>query len=105
MDKSVQAHLRLKQFVEENIPVDELMSMGFFGKGKKMLKKTDYKGIAKSVCRYFGYQSIYQYQRINYDPTKMWNKLPDGNTSPEPMKWNPLHVDELELKTLEKHLN
>lgn len=59
MDKA--AKNKLKQFLEDYIPVSELMKAGFFDKGTR---KTDYEKIAEKVCYYFGYKSIYEYKKV-----------------------------------------
>lgn len=51
---------KLKNFIEDNIPVDELREAGFFLKGTR---RKDYEIIAQRVCQYFGFNNIYEYRR------------------------------------------
>lgn len=59
MDKA--ARLKLKQFLEDNIPFKELKQAGVF---PKEIRKTDYEKIAAVICRMFGLKSIYEYGKI-----------------------------------------
>ena len=48
----------LKNFIEEFFDFDELEKVGLF----KGINKTDYKGQAKRLCRFFGLKTIYEYR-------------------------------------------
>ena len=100
--------LRLKQFLENNIPVAELMEVGFIPKGTK---KTDYEKIAARVCEFFGYKSIYEYKKVchgklcdgkNCDRS---NKFCEKYDADNPEYWKKLKVDELDMITKESWLN
>lgn len=70
MDKELE---KLKKFIEENIPFDELKKAGFWPKGTR---KTDYEKIANRVCWYFGFNSIYEYE--SFGPSNM-TEIPEAN--------------------------
>ena len=67
MDKA--AKNKLMQFLENNIPVDDLMKAGFFLKGTR---KNSYEKIAARICWYFSFKNIYEYKKICH------GKLCDG---------------------------
>ena len=52
---------RLKDFLEEHIPFDELKKVGYWPKGTR---RTDYEAIAARVCDRLGLKSIYDYDTI-----------------------------------------
>jgi hypothetical protein len=58
MDKTEKQ--RLKDFIEDHFPFDALKQAGFWPKGTR---RTDYEKIAARVCKFFGYESIYEYAR------------------------------------------
>lgn len=47
----------LKNFMEEFFPFDELQEAGFF----KPEMKGDYQAQADRACRYFGFETVYEY--------------------------------------------
>lgn len=105
---SVAERLRLKQFLENYIPVDELFEVGYFKKGTK---KTDYEKIAARVCEFFGFKSIYEYKKVcngimcdgvNCDGG---NKHCKNHKPDSPLQWKRLQVDELDMITKESWLN
>ncbi|MCC3159659.1 hypothetical protein LJ737_20630 [Hymenobacter sp. 15J16-1T3B] len=51
---------RLKAFILDHFPFDELKEMGFWQKGTR---RNDYEAQAARVCHYFGYKSVYEYGR------------------------------------------
>lgn len=53
--------LRLKTFIENNVPFYELKEVGFFAKD---IRKTDYEKIAERFCFFLGLKSIYDYDRF-----------------------------------------
>lgn len=58
MPKMNDEQLRLRDFIEDNFDFPTLKKIGFFN---KEMKKTDYEKIAERVCKFFGYNSIYEY--------------------------------------------
>ena len=54
--------LRLKQFIQKNIPFSKLQQVGFW---PPKTKGTDYEVIAARVCQFFCYNSIYEYPEID----------------------------------------
>lgn len=69
--------IALKAFIEQNIPFDALKQTGFFQKGTR---RTHYEIIAKRVCTFFGFKSIYEYQRphiLHKTPIQVNGKFPD----------------------------
>ena len=48
----------LKNFLTEHFDFKELKKAGFY---KKEIKKTDYKKQAERICKYFGYETVYEY--------------------------------------------
>ena len=59
MDRA--AKNKLKTFLEENIPIEDLMRVGFFPKGTK---KNSYEKIAERVCCFFSFKNIYEYKKV-----------------------------------------
>lgn len=47
----------LKSFIDEHIPVDELVEIGFLQ--KEWIG--DYRKISDRICQWFGYETIYEY--------------------------------------------
>ena len=89
------ARLKLKQFLEDNIPFDALKKVGFFENG---IRKTDYEKIAERVCQFFGYKSIYEYGEA------------DDLASPDvdmfcPTTWKKLEVNKVEMISKDSWLN
>jgi len=60
MTRQTESDKLLEKFVKDHIPFTALKKAGFF----TTEKKRDYKGIAKRVCDFFGYESIYEYSAI-----------------------------------------
>ena len=54
---------KLKKFIEDNIPFEELKEIGFFS---KETKKNHYEKIAERVCWHFGLKSIYDYNSVSF---------------------------------------
>ena len=50
-----------KKFMIEMFPIKELFKIGFF---KKEIKG-DYEAMAKRVCEFFGYESVFEYGSKN----------------------------------------
>jgi hypothetical protein len=65
------AKLRLKQYLEDNIPFYELKVVGFWPNGTR---KNDYEKIAARICQFFGLKSIYDYSHIE-DRIKQLNSI------------------------------
>lgn len=47
----------LKSFIDEFFPLKELFKVGYFTKEMK----GDYPAMAKRICDYFGYKTVYEY--------------------------------------------
>ena len=48
----------LKNFLLEHFDYDELKKVGFYD---KTIKRKDYQKQADRICKFFGYESVYQY--------------------------------------------
>lgn len=48
----------LKNFLEEFFDFDELVEIGFF----KEEMRCDYKAQADRICKFFGYETVYEYR-------------------------------------------
>ena len=76
----------LKNFMEEFFPLEELFEVGFFTKEMK----GDYKAMAKRVCKFFGYKTVYEYRakemrcHITYDETRPMHIDKNGELKEEP---------------------
>lgn len=66
----------LKRFMREHFPITELCKAGFFAPEIK----NDYYKQAVRVCKYFGYQSVFQYgaEKISGHITYVDGKRPPG---------------------------
>lgn len=49
---------KLKQFMLDNFDFDGLKEAGFYPKGTR---RTDYQAQAERVCRFFGFETVYEY--------------------------------------------
>lgn len=107
MDKA--AKEKLKQYLEDYLPVDDLMKAGFFEKGTR---RNQYEKIAARICWYFGYKSIYEYKKCcngrncdgnNCDGShKLCNNYnPIGNI----LKWPKVEVCQAEMAGNDSWLN
>ena len=54
---------RLKKFMENNFPFSEFKEIGIFTKEMK----NDYEAQAEKVCKYFGFQSVYEYGAMEFN--------------------------------------
>jgi hypothetical protein len=61
----------LKKFIGEQFPIKELFKVGFFTKEMK----GDYSAMAKRICNWFGYETVYEYGakeiRCHISPTNI----------------------------------
>lgn len=48
----------LKEFLDENFDFYTLRKVGFF---QKEMKKTDVHGQSERICKFFGYESVFEY--------------------------------------------
>lgn len=53
--------LRLKRFLNDNIPFKELKKAGFFS---SEVKATDYEAQAYRICKHYGLRNIYEFASI-----------------------------------------
>ena len=100
---------RLKQYIEDYIPVDDLKKAGFFGKG---VKKTDYEKIAERICWFFGYKTIYEYKLVckgkdcDGDNCDGRNKFCKNYKMDQPINWPAMKVvDQSEIASQDNWLN
>ncbi len=56
---------KLRDFIEDNFDFATMKKMGFFGKD---IKRTDYDKMAERICTFFGFNSIYEYNRPEMYP-------------------------------------
>jgi hypothetical protein len=100
------AQIKLGQFVEDHIPFDELKKAGFFDKGTR---RNDYKRIAERVCKWFGYQSIFEYKIVCRGPACKSNNCDRSNKrckNYDPQtQWKPLDFDMSEMYSQDRYLN
>lgn len=74
----------LEEFMRKHIPSAELIKAGFFTKEMK----GDYEAQAKRICKFFGYNSIYEYGsetircHLTFDRTHWVDKEGEFQTEP-----------------------
>lgn len=105
MDKG--ARLKLKLFLENNIPFHDLKKVGFFGKD---VRKTDYEKISARVCQFFGYKSIYEYGKIRVSGILCYGNGVAEWIRPSvdmscPTNWELLQIDRVEMISKDSWLN
>ncbi|ACU61325.1 hypothetical protein [Chitinophaga pinensis] len=94
MDKA--AKLKLRQFIEDNVPFYELKKVGFWPRGTK---KNDYEKIADRWCQFFNLKSIYEYG------VKVEEWMSKGRKPDRPEHWPKLKIDVTDMLSKDSWLN
>ncbi len=77
MDK--QELKKLKEYIDEHFPIKDLFKVKFFSPDTK---RGDYEAIAKRICEWFEFESIYEYSQdlpfiTASSDTALYGKFPD----------------------------